>query len=109
MKIFPTETKLCCKTLGSAMTRNCRKSAPENGRTGSSVRIRTKRTNTTATAATQLTPWQRNVAHATPATPSGSAVTNTISSPILAVELMARKMNGVRLSPSAVKMPVERL
>ena len=46
------------------------------------------------------------VAHATPATPILKVATNRISMPMLASEEQARKINGVRLSPIAEKMPV---
>ena len=54
-------------------------------------------------------PWQRKVAHATPATPIRKAVTNRISTPMLESEEQARKMNGVFESPSAEKIPVATL
>ena len=46
------------------------------------------------------------VAHATPATPMPNAVTKRISTAIFEIDDAARKMNGVRESPSAAKMPV---
>ena len=67
------------------------------------------RRKTTSTASTQLTPWHRKVAQATPATPILNAVTNRMSIPMFAVEEMARKMNGVLESPSAEKIPVAML
>ena len=67
------------------------------------------RRKTTSTASTQLTPWHRKVAQATPATPILKAVTNRMSIPMFAVEEMARKMNGVLESPSAEKIPVAML
>ena len=54
----------------------------------------------------QLILWQRNVAHATPATPILNAVTKRISTPMLETDEQARKMNGVFESPSAEKIPV---
>ena len=49
------------------------------------------------------------VAKATPATPISKAATNSTSTAMFAVEEPARNRNGVRLSPSAVKMPVATL
>ena len=60
-------------------------------------------------ASAQLTPWQRKVAQATPATPIWSFVTKTMSSPMLAVDDAARNQNGVFESPSAEKIPVAML
>ena len=53
--------------------------------------------------------WHRKVAQATPATPISKAATNSTSTAMFAVEEPARNRNGVRLSPSAVKMPVATL
>ena len=53
--------------------------------------------------------WEMSVAQATPATPMLNAVTNRISTRMLLVEEIARKMNGVRESPIAEKMPVATL
>ena len=69
---------------------------------------RTRRA-TTHRESTQLTPWHKNVAQATPATPMLNAVTNRISTAILDVDEQARKINGVLESPSAEKMPVATL
>ena len=68
-RILPTEIKLCCKTLGMAMTTNLASSRPENSAVFSSLGICFRRRNTTLTARTQLMPWHRKVAQATPATP----------------------------------------
>ena len=68
-----------------------------------------KRRKTTTSASTQLTPWHKNVAHATPATPISNAVTNRISTAMFDVDEQARKINGVLESPSAEKMPVATL
>ena len=65
--------------------------------------------NSASTASTQLTPWHRKVAHATPATPMLKAVTNSTSSAILAMEEAARNRKGVRESPREAKMPVAML
>lgn len=77
------------------------------------VSIALRRLNTTTIARTQLTPWHRKVAHATPSTPlvkiGESAVTNRMSIPILAREENIRKRKGVLESPRAAKMPVATL
>ena len=61
----------------------------------------------------QLTPWHKNVAHATPSTPlekvSENKVTNMISIAIFVSEEIIKKINGVRLSPNAEKIPVATL
>ena len=107
---MPTEMKLCCKVLGTAMTAIFFSSAAE--KIGAlpipavSVRIRLS---TTTIASTQLIPWQMKVAQATPSTPMPKAVTNKTSIPIFAVEDSARKRKGVRESPSAAKVPVATL
>ena len=103
--------KLCWRTLGTAITTNFRNMGRENTDTGPSTRIRIRRSrrSTTSTASTQLTPWHRKVAQATPATPMSKAVTNRISTAILAVEDTARNRKGVRESPMAEKMPVAML
>ena len=107
---LPTEIKLCCRVLGTAMTRILRRSGrekrgaffPDSG----SVRMRLS---TAMTASAQLTPWQRNVAQATPATPMPKADTNSRSMAMFAVEDTARKRKGVRESPRAAKVPVATL
>ena len=68
-----------------------------------------RRRRTYSIASTQLTPWHRNVAQATPATPIRKALTKRMSTRMFAVEEIARKMNGVRESPIAEKMPVATL
>ena len=95
--------------LGMAMTANRPKWFHEKMRTRPSVGSFTKRRKTTTSASTQLTPWHKNVAHATPATPMLNAVTNRISTAMLEVDEHARKINGVLESPSAEKMPVATL
>ena len=91
------------------MAVNCFRILPENTCTFPSAWIFRSRTITTTTASTQLTPWHRKVAQATPATPIWKAVTNKISIPMLLSEETARKTNGVLLSPSAEKIPVAML
>ena len=98
--------KLCCKILGTAITATLPRIANENSFVFSPAPIFFRRSTTNSTASTQLTPWQRNVAHATPATPILNAATNRISIPIFATDEQARKTNGVLESPSAEKMPV---
>ena len=63
-----------------------------------------RRRSTASTARTQLTPWHRKVAQATPATPMSKAVTKRISTPMLDTEEMARNQKGVLLSPRARMM-----
>ena len=109
MTMLPTEMKLCCRMLGTAITAMRQNSGKENSALFSSVSTPRRRRSTKSTASTQLTPWQRNVAHATPATPILNAVTNRISMKMLLVEDAARKINGVLESPSAEKMPVATL
>ncbi len=67
------------------------------------------RRNTVKTARTQLKPWQRKVAHATPATPMPKNFTNRISIRIFAEEDRARNKNGDLESPSAEKIPLDTL
>ena len=92
MIMFPTEIKLCCSVLGTAI-RTMRRSRKEDqtGASAFSAGISRSRRKTFHTARIQLTPWQRKVAQATPATPIRKAVTNRISMKILAVEEAARK------------------
>ena len=101
--------KLCCKMLGMAMTAKRPKWFHEKTGTLPSVGILEKRRKTTTSASTQLTPWHKNVAQATPATPMSNAVTNRISTAMLDVDEQARKINGVLESPSAEKIPVATL
>ena len=67
------------------------------------------RRNTTTIASTQLTPWHRKVAQATPATPIWNTVTNRMSTAMLEREDAARKQKGVLESPRAEKIPVATL
>lgn len=69
------EMKLCCKMLGTAMTANFLNRDREKARAFSSAGMRRSRQNTTSTASTQLTPWHKKVAQATPATPMSKVVT----------------------------------
>ena len=101
--------KLCCKTLGMAMTTNRPSRSPENSTVFPSLGSCFKRRMTTATASTQLMPWHRKVAQATPATPILKAVTNRMSTAMLLKEDTARKIKGVLLSPRAEKTPVAML
>ena len=101
--------KLCCKMLGTAMAASCRSTRPEKQRTLPCTGIFASRRSTTATASTQLTPWHRKVAQATPATPIRNTVTNRMSTAILAVEEAAKNRKGVRESPRAEKIPLEML
>ena len=109
IRIFPTEIKLCCRMLGIAMTAIFANRALENSGMRPCVGTARSRFNTTAIASTQLTPWQRKVAQATPATPMSKAVTNRMSTAMFAVEETARNQKGVRESPSAEKIPVATL
>ena len=109
MMMLPTEMKLCCRMLGTAMTAKRPRWLHEKTATFPDVGIFANRRNTTTSASTQLTPWQRNVAQATPATPMSNAVTNRMSTAMLDVDEQARKINGVFESPRAEKMPVATL
>ena len=60
---------------------------------------RTRRA-TTHRESTQLTPWHRKVAQATPATPISKAATNSTSRPILLRTETIRQYSAVWLSPS---------
>ena len=95
--------------LGTAIMAIRRKSLAEKSGAFSSAQIPDSLFPTTVTARMQLTPWQRKVAHATPATPIWNAATNRISTAMLAVDEAARKKNGVLESPSAEKIPVDTL
>lgn len=77
--MLPTEMKLCCKILGTAMTAMRPRSEAEKICSFPVPRNPASRLTTNSTASTQLTPWQMKVAHATPATPIRNAVTNRIS------------------------------
>ena len=107
--MLPTEIKLCCKMLGTAITVSRRSRGKEKRRLFPLPGIFFSCKATVVRASTQLTPWHRNVAQATPATPILKAVTKRISIPILAREDTARNRKGVLLSPRAEKMPVEML
>ena len=109
MMILPTETKLCCKMLGMATTAIWPSIFQENQTRSPSLGTARTRRATTHRESTQLTPWHRKVAQATPETPISKAATNSTSTAMFAVEEPARNRNGVRLSPSAVKMPVATL
>ena len=88
------------------MTTNRPSSSPENSTIFPSLGSSFNRRMTTATASTQLTPWHRNVAQATPATPILKTVTKKISTAMLLKEDAARNTKGVLLSPRAEKTPV---
>ena len=107
--IFPNDMKLCCKMLGTAITTSFLNIGKENTAGLSVAFIFEILLNTTIIASSALTPWQINVAHATPAIPKSKAVTNRMSAPIFAVEDMARKINGVFESPRAENIPVATL
>ena len=92
--------------LGTAITVSRLSSGKENTAPFSPLGIFFSRFITASNASAQLTPWQIKVAHATPATPIFSAVTNRMSMPMLEREDTARKIKGVLLSPMAEKMPV---
>ena len=108
--MFPTETNDCWRIEGIATFVICERIVHENRGAFSlfspiflSLMMRA------ATARMLLTPWQMNVAHATPSTPIPNAVTKSMSAPIFAVDDIARNINGVRLSPIAVNIPVAML
>ena len=89
--MFPREIKLCCKVLGTAMATICFKICQSKNGAFSFPSIFASLRKITTIARIQLTPWQRKVAHATPATPILKPVTNQISTAILEVEEAARK------------------
>ncbi|CDA67970.1 unknown [Clostridium sp. CAG:510] len=89
--MFPKEMKLCCRVLGTAITTISFKSAQLKRGAFSLPSTLRSLLNTTTMASTQLTPWQRKVAQATPATPMLKAFTNQISTAILDKEDTARK------------------
>ncbi len=77
IRIFPMDTKLCCRVLGMATTRICRRIRPENAGAFMPFSSAAIRFMTVNIAAAQLNPWQMNVAQATPATPMLKNVTKT--------------------------------
>ena len=91
MMILPTEIKLCCKMLGMAMTTIRFSRPPSNSGAFSPAQTFSSLRTTTMTASTQLMPWHRKVAQATPATPIRNALTKRISTAILEREETARK------------------
>ena len=101
--------ELCWRMLGTAMTASCRKTGLEKRDAGPSLGSNLRRLNTVSTASAMLTVWHRKVAQATPSTPMPKAVTNSVSTSMLAVEDAARNKKGVRESPSAENMPVATL
>lgn len=107
--IFPTEIKDCCKMLGTAIAAVFLNKSNENNKIRPSVLILDRRFNTMIRDKTQLAPWQRKVAQATPETPMEKYLTNKTSAKIFALEDAARKRKGVLESPSAEKIPVAML
>ena len=105
--ILPMEIKLCCRVLGTATFRNLPQIFPENRGAFFVVLIARSLLKTNNRDSRQLTPWQINVAQATPATPMWRPATNQISMAILEQDEAARKKKGVLESPSAEKMPLE--
>ena len=91
MMMLPTEMKLCCKILGTATMAIFFSRGTEKSLGFSLVSMVRNRRNTTITASTQLTPWHRKVAQATPATPILKAVTKRMSTAMLDREEAARK------------------
>ena len=77
--------------LGTATTAIFLNSVQENSAGFFSASMVRNRRNTTTSASTQLTPWHRKVAQATPATPILKAVTKRISTAILERDDAARK------------------
>ena len=109
MMMLPIEMHPCWSILGTA-TWAMRPSMDQEKRFPfSSGAMPRRRRSTASTARTQLTPWHRKVAQATPATPMSKAVTKRISTPMLDTEETARNQKGVLLSPRAEKIPVETL
>ena len=89
--MLPTETKLCCRMLGMATMATLPSMFQEKSTTLWVDLKAPMRRNTTTMASTQLTPWHRKVAHATPATPILKPATNRISTPMLDRDETARK------------------
>ncbi len=92
--------------LGTAMAAIFPSSCQEKNGTAPFTFILDRRFRISVTERRQLTPWQRKVAHATPAMPMEHVSTKRMSIRMLAVEEKARKRKGVLESPSAEKMPV---
>ena len=69
--------------------------------------IRLSRSKSTRKEATAARAWQIRVARASPPTPMSVLTTKTMSRPMLEREDTIRKIRGVRVSPRAVKMPVQ--
>ena len=109
MMILPTETKLCCKMLGMATTAIWPSILPGEPDPLPSPRTARTRRATTHRESTQLTPWHQKSRPGHTGNPISKAATNNTSTAMFAVEETARNKNGVRLSPSAVKMPVATL
>ena len=112
MMMLPTEMKLCCKMLGTAMTANRAQQIAR--RTAARLPLRLdscfKRRMTTATAehAADALAQERRPRHARHAHLEGCNEQD-IHGNVAQVEDTARKMNGVLESPSAEKMPVATL
>ena len=104
--IFPTDIKDCCKMLGTATAHRFWKRRHEKKQTPVPVFMPDRRLKISSTEQMQLTPWQKKVAQATPATPICNVFTNSRSVRIFAVEEKARNKNGVLESPRAEKIPV---
>ena len=69
MNRLPTEIKLCCKILGTAMRAMRPSIRQENSGCRSGAGTPRSRRNSVHAARTEATPWHKNVAQATPPTP----------------------------------------
>ena len=105
--MFPIDIHDCCKILGIATIHNFLNILKENIFTFPSTFILFSLKNKTIKDKTQLNPWHKNVAQATPATPIFNLDTNITSTTILDSEENTRNINGVSVSPKAEYIPVE--
>ncbi len=108
MNRFPTDTKLCCKILGTAIADILPSIGNENFLYLPDF-ILLILLSITTNAKIEDMPCAINVAHATPATFMSIGTTNTISKMIFPTDDAIRKYSGVLLSPRAVKTPVHML
>ena len=109
MKIFPTEMKLCCRMLGTAIRLIRPSMFQENSSTRPSVRMEARRFRSARSASTQAMPCAMKVAQATPATSQWKTATKIRSSTMFPSDEPIRKYRGVLESPMELKIPVATL
>ena len=109
MKIFPTEMKLCCRMLGTAIRLMRPSMFQENSSTRPCVSIDESRFLRAFSASIQAMPCAMKVAQATPATSQWKTATKIRSSTIFPREEPIRKYRGVLESPMELKIPVATL